>query len=111
MNIVYSFKHFNIYQLGEEYVIHNTRKPWNDRDNSDNNGHTHIEHKKTAIWLCELAAYKRIPRTNCLYFYTSLIRISDDEIYTKKLKEMREIKEKKLGNHKYYYNVNRKGKN
>jgi len=111
MNIVYKLKHFNIYEAGNEYIIHNTRKPWNDRDNSENNGHTHIEHKKTAIWLCELAAYKRIPKTSCLYFYTSLIRITDDEVYTKKLKEMREIKERRHNDRNMYYNVIRTGKN
>lgn len=111
MNIVYSLKHFNVYQVGSEYIIHNTHKKWKDNDNSDNNGHTHIEHKKTAIWLCELAAYKRIPRTKCLYFYKSLIRISDDETYIKKLQEMHDVQEKKINNPNHYYNVNHKGKN
>ena len=111
MNIVYSLKHYNVYQVGNEFIIHNTHKPWKDSFNRDNNGHTHVEHKKTAIWLCELAAYKRIPRTKCLYFYQSLIRISDDETYTRKLEEMYEVKTKKKYDKKYYYNVNRKGKN
>jgi hypothetical protein len=111
MNIVYSLKNYNVYKVGDDYIIHNTNKPWKDSYNSDNNGHTHVEHKKTAIWLCELAVYKRIPRTKCLYFYKSLIRISDDEIYTRKLQEMYDVKLKKQCDKKYYYNVNRKGKN
>lgn len=110
MNIIYSNKHYNVYSAGNEFIIHNTHKPWKDEKSGDY-GHTHVEHKKTAIWLCNLAAYKRFPKTNCLYFYISLIRLSDDPVYTKKLQELYDIKLAKSKNKNYYININKHGKN
>ena len=79
MNRVYKKRHYNLYQFGNEYIIHNTRKDFNV-------GHTHINNYKTAVFLIDLSLHKSIPRHICNYFLESLCRISDDKKYTQKLK-------------------------
>ena len=79
MNRVYKKRHYNLYQFGNEYIIHNTRKDFNI-------GHTHINNYKTAVFLIDLSLHKSIPRHICNYFLESLCRISDDKKYIQKLK-------------------------
>lgn len=79
MNRVYKKRHYNLYQFGNEYIIHNTRKDFNV-------GHTHINNYKTAVFLIDLSLHKSIPRHICNYFLESLCRISDDKKYIQKLK-------------------------
>lgn len=107
MNVIYKVKHFCVYEVGHEYIVHNLNKVWKDKTDLSKYGHTHIRNKKTAIWICDLAAHRSIPRTDCLYFYQSLIRLSDNDDYTRKLKQMYEKKMEKKNNHQYYINVNK----
>ena len=79
MNRVYKKRHYNLYQFGNEYIIHNTRKDFNI-------GHTHINNYKTAVFLIDLSLHKSVPRHICNYFLESLCRISDDKKYIQKLK-------------------------
>lgn len=79
MNRVYKKRHYNLYQFGNEYIIHNTKKDFNV-------GHTHINNYKTAVFLIDLSLHKSIPRHICNYFLESLCRISDDKKYIQKLK-------------------------
>lgn len=91
MNRVYRKRNYNLYQFGKEYIIHNTRKEFKD-------GHTHINEFKTAIFLIDLSIHKSVPKHLCNYFLESLIRISDDEKYKKKLNMLLEQR-----NHKKAY--------
>ena len=89
---IFKLKKINIYSDSDNhYIVHNTNKPFED-------GHTHINNFNTAKYLAYLIAYKRMPKNNHLSFYLidSLIRLSDDNKYINKLKDLKnkEIKNK-----------------
>ena len=78
---VFKKANFNLYSdYNGEYIIHNTHKEFS-------KGHTHIKNYNTAIYLINLAHHKSVPHRHLKYFIESLIRISDDCEYIKKLKE------------------------
>lgn len=81
---VKKIKFLNIYAgPSNEYIVHNTRKPFSQ-------GHTHITNYHTAVYLAELTAYHRIPEhCKSAYLLTSLIRLSDREDHRKRLESMR----------------------
>ena len=81
MNRVYKKHNYNLYQFGNEYIIHNTKKEFSI-------GHTHINNYKTAVFLIDLSLHKSVPKHICNYFLESLCRISDDKKYTDKLREL-----------------------
>lgn len=95
---VYADKKFLIWSTDDnEYILVNKFKPFK-------NGHTHLRNFKTAKWLIELYNQKRIPRDlHGDYLLKSLVRISDDPIYTKKVESLIEIKKNK--SKPYYINV------
>ena len=88
MNRVYRKKYYNLYQFGNEYIIHNTRKEFKD-------GHTHINEYKTAVFLIDVALHKSIPKHLCNYHLESLYRISEDRLYKDKLMRLKESRKKK----------------
>lgn len=85
---VYKKAYFNIYSNEVGYIIHNTRKEFH-------YGHTHIKEFSTAKYLVDLALHKSLPNRNLKYFIESLIRITDDEEYKKKLMYLSKTKLKK----------------
>jgi len=88
---VYKLKHFNIYSnFKDEYIVHNTRKDFQ-------NGHTHIKNFNTAKYVAYLAVYKRLPKKNHLsvYLIDSVIRVSDDNTYIRKMKNFKKEMENK----------------
>ena len=86
---MYRDKNFNIY-AGENdtYIIHNTRKKFQE-------GHTHLRNFKTCKYIIDIAKHKSIPRTFSKRIIDSIIRISDDETYIKKLTHYKNNKKKK----------------
>lgn len=64
-------------------------------------GHTHIKSKSQANYLCDCAYKKKIPKNTNNYFLTSLIRISTDSTYIKKLEELIAVRDKKGPKEKY----------
>lgn len=65
------------------------------------NGHTHIKSKSQAFYLCDCAYKKKIPKNTNNYFLTSLIRISTDNNYIRKLEELIEVRNSKGHKEKY----------
>lgn len=97
----YEDSQFIIFSCGDDYVLMNKRKKFKD-------GHTHIHNFSTAKWLVDLYRHRRIPRKlKNNYLLTSLTRISDDPVYTEKIKSLMEIRKRKAK--PYYINV-QKGK-
>lgn len=82
LHIVYSKKHFVIYQLSSKsYLVHNTRK--------DFNASTSIKKLNIAKDLLNWALYEKIPdRILSVYILRGLIRISDSKEYSKKITEL-----------------------
>lgn len=79
------------------YILFNKNKLFKE-------GHTHLNNYKTAIWLSKLCTSKKLPlNLSSDYLLESLMRISDDESYTNKISELRELRKKK--SHNYYINV------
>lgn len=83
---VSKMKYINIYSnMNEGYIVHNTRKKFHE-------GHTHINNFNTAKYIAYLVLYKRIPKNKhlSLYLIESIIRVSDDNNYINKIKEIQE---------------------
>lgn len=95
MNRVYKKKQFNIYDMGDGYIIHNIDKPFPE-------GHTHLNNYKTAVYIIDLAIHKSIPHHVHTYFLVSLKRISTDKEYIQKIDELLDAKNKKTFTR--YYN-------
>lgn len=98
MNRVYKKAYFNLYQFDNEYIIHNTRKEFQE-------GHTHIKNYKTAVFIIDLALHKSIPHHLYPYLLESLRRITDDKEYATKIESLLEIKNNK--SKQYYFNSNK----
>ena len=98
---VYENKDFMI--LGSDnkrkpaYILYNKHKEFSE-------GHTHLNNYRTAIWLMKVYLNKKVPLDlKSVYLLQSLIRISDDEEYTKRIQNIINIRKKK--SHNYYINV------
>ena len=86
---VFKKANFNVYtDFNGEYIIHNMHKPFA-------SGHTHIKEFSTAKYLINLAHHRSLPNRNLKYFIESLMRISDDEKYIRKLQELSKTRLKK----------------
>lgn len=82
-NIIYSRKQYRIYRECDGYIVHNTSKNFN-------NGHTHINNYNTAKHILNMARHKSIPHKSIgNYLIDSLIRLSTDKGYIRKLKELK----------------------
>jgi len=54
MNVIYRKKNYNIYKVGNGYIVHNTNKPFK-------TGHTHISNYNTAKTILNLSFHRSIP--------------------------------------------------
>ena len=81
---VYKIKNFDIYSNHDGgFIVYNRNKPFSQ-------GHTHINNYNTAKYIAKIASYKSMPKKNISnYLKESLIRISNDKDYIKKIKNMR----------------------
>ena len=79
MVCVYKKRNYVIYSNTKEFIIHNKNKEFQ-------KGHSHINNFNTAKYLIDLAIYSRIPNRESIYFLETLIRISNDEEYIKRLR-------------------------
>lgn len=66
---------------GNDFVVYNTKKKFT-------KGHVHVKSFKIGRTLIDLAIKKKLPKNP--YLALSLMRISNDEEYIKKLKELKE---------------------
>lgn len=93
-NVVYRKKNFRIYDVGEEFVIHNTKYDFESH-------HTHINNFKTCKYIIDLCLYKTVPYHLSDYLLISILRLSDDEQYKSKIRKVLEDNKRKR-----YYKYN-----
>lgn len=88
INRIYRKANYNVYDMGEGYIIHNIKKPFVD-------GHTHINNYKTCLYLINLSIHNSIPHHLNEYFLISLKRLATDEDYIEKIDKLLETKSNK----------------
>lgn len=88
MNQIYSKKGFIVFRVSDGFIVHNVKKEFKE-------GHTHIMNYNTAKHMIDLVSHKSIPHHLSKYLLTSLIRLSDDEEYQRKVEMLLMNKKKK----------------
>ena len=83
-NKIYERKEFMIFQVREGYIVYNAKKSFQE-------GHTHLKHFEAAKTAIDLVIRKKIPKSTHGYYLTSLIRLSEDDCYINKIKELSTI--------------------
>lgn len=79
MNTIYNKKSYYIYKVSKNrYIVYNSKKEFK-------YGHTHINNYNTAKYVINLSIYNTVPNHLSKYLIESLIRISTDKTYIKKL--------------------------
>ncbi|MGL5718006.1 MAG: hypothetical protein ACRCX2_33695 [Paraclostridium sp.] len=86
--LVYIKKNFLIDKVSNGYIVININKDFKC-------GHTHLKSFKASKTAIDLVLNRKIPRSTNFYYLESLIRLSDDEIYIKKLNELIETRKRK----------------
>jgi len=99
-NKIYERKEFMIFKVKNGYIVYNAKKSFQD-------GHTHLKHFEAAKTAIDLVIRKKIPRSTHSYYLTSLIRISEDDLYINKIKELINSREQKGKKDKYYNSRNK----
>ena len=99
-NKIYERKEFMIFRVKEGYIVYNAKKSFQE-------GHTHLKHFEAAKTAIDLVIRKKIPRSTQGYYLTSLIRLSDDDSYITKIKELIETRAQKGKKDKYYNSRNK----
>lgn len=94
-NKIYEKKEFMIFKVKQGYIAYNTKKNFQE-------GHTHLKHFEAAKTAIDLVINKKVPRSTDGYYLTSLIRLSEDELYISKINELLTSREQKGKKEKYY---------
>lgn len=81
MNVIYRKKNYNIYRVGNGYIVHNINKPFK-------TGHTHISNYNTAKTILNFSFHKSVPHHLNKYLLQSIIRISTDISYIDKIRDL-----------------------
>ena len=102
-NKIYERKEFMIFKVKNGYIVYNAKKSFQE-------GHTHLKHFEAAKTAIDLVIRKKIPRSTHSYYLTSLIRISEDDSYINKIKELINSREQKGKKYKYYNSRNKSWK-
>lgn len=88
---IYQRKEYVIYQVKHGYIVHNTKKHFEE-------GHTHVYRFNKAKSLIDLAVRKKLPNTPRQWEIESLLRIVKDEQYKKSLRSLKEVSPWQKGN-------------
>jgi hypothetical protein len=75
---IYQDPEFKIYKAGDGYIVHNRHKNFRE-------GHTHVKKYDTCMLMIKLVEKKLIPKSRSKHFIESLIRISNDRKYIRKI--------------------------
>lgn len=78
LNTIYRKKNFRIYDAGREYIVHNTNMNFSEH-------HSHINNYKTCKFVIDLCIHKSVPDHLSDYLLVSLIRLTDDKKYKRKI--------------------------
>lgn len=84
----YQKNQYIIFKVSDGLVVYNTEKRFKD-------GHTHLKSFRVAKTIIELSIKRKFPSSHDPYFIDSLIRISDNQEYIFKLKEIKTTRENK----------------
>ena len=99
-NKIYERKEFMIFQVREGYIVYNAKKSFQE-------GHTHLKPFEAAKTAKDIFIIKKIPKSTHGYYLTSLIRLSEDDCYINKIKELMESRAQKGKKDKYYNSRNK----
>lgn len=100
-NVVYRKKNYRIYDVGEEFVIHNTSYDFESH-------HTHINNFKTCKYIIDLCLHRTVPYHLSDYLLISILRLSDDEEYKSKIRKvLDENKRRRQYRYNPYINSNK----
>lgn len=80
---IFQRKEYSIYKVSEGYIIHNTNKNFN-------KGHSHVRSFNKAKSLIDLCVRKKLPNTPRAWEIESLIRITNNNTYRNKLRNILE---------------------
>lgn len=80
---IYQRKEYVIYQVKHGYIVHNTKKHFEE-------GHTHIHNYNKAKSIIDLAVRKKMPNTPRKWEIECLLRIVKDEKYKEELRSLLE---------------------
>ena len=80
---IFQRKEYSIYKVSDGYVIHNTNKEFR-------KGHTHIRSFQKAKSIIDLAVRKKLPNTPRKWEIESLMRITNNNTYYNKLRDLLE---------------------
>jgi hypothetical protein len=75
---IYHDSNFKIYKSSKGYILHNINKEFSE-------GHTHVQKYDTCMVMIKLIERKQLPKSRSKYFIESLIRISADKKYIRKI--------------------------
>ena len=90
MKLCFSKKEYKVFQCIEsrKYNVNNNKKPFEE-------GHTHVQHYRTAMYLVDCAIHKKIPKKVNRYFLVSLTPISKDTKYKERIQRVLDGEEPK----------------
>lgn len=94
-NKVYEKKDYIIFQVKNGYIAYNTKKTFKE-------GHTHLRRFESAKMAIDLVIRKKIPKKTDLYYFASLIRLSEDIDYVSKINELIKHQEEKISKSNYH---------
>lgn len=96
-NQIYSKEGIVIFRAGDEFIVHNTHKKFEE-------GHTHLKNFKASKAAINHVIRGTIPRCG-KYYLESLKRLSTDENYRRRIDEIMQAKETK--SKQKYININK----
>ena len=80
---IFQRKEYSIYKASDGYIVHNTNKPFE-------KGHTHVHSFNKAKSIVDLCIRKKLPNTPRAWEIESLMRITNNNTYYNKLRDMLE---------------------
>ena len=91
LNTIYKKKNYKIYDVGKEYIIHNSSLDFSQH-------HTHINNYNTCKFIIDLCIHKSIPKKHLSdYLLVSIIRLTDDNNYKHQIENLLKQNKKKRG--------------
>lgn len=80
---IFQRKEYSIYKVGDGYIVHNTNKEFRI-------GHTHVRSFSKAKSIVDLCVRKKLPNTPREWEIESLMRITNNNTYRNKLRDLLE---------------------
>ena len=89
MVVVYRKKNYKIYSAGKDgYIVHNSACEFSGH-------HSHIKNFHTCTYIIDLCVHKTVPHHLSDYLLESILRLSNDRCYQRKIEEKLEENKKK----------------